>query len=420
MLTGLTIHNYRSLHHVSLFALPQFCVFVGANAAGKSNLADAMDFLSCVFRRGLVEAVRSKGGYESICYRRMRRSKSGIEFEIHAVAEESAPSIPRGRGARAVEFIYRFAFKATTGAITTQHTVGIEELRFRGTSPDTGWVGLCRDGEHMTVADSSGLQALNKAMGEDMVGWLPDYAERVTVPADELFVPTRLSNVPVIWSLCWLLSRCRVYQISPDTAKQTGVPEGSPELGRHGENLPAAVEFLRRRQGDAYEELLSHLKHAVPSMRKLETDYVETKQLGLFFSEDGVGRRWLSHDVSDGTIRVVGMFVALLDRRSKIVVIEEPENSLHPWILRHFINACKAATGKQVFLTTHSLVALNESPLEAIFLVTRKAGSTAVEKCDEKHPEAKQVIAEQLMGPGELWDSGALDAVPEQLEMFQE
>jgi predicted ATPase len=114
------------------------------------------------------------------------------------------------------------------------------------------------------------------------------------------------------------------------------------------------------------------------------------------------------------------MFVALLDRRNRIVVIEEPENSLHPWILRHFINACKAATGKQVFLTTHSLVALDESPLEGIFLVTRKAGGTAVEKCDEKHPEAKQAIAEQLMGPGELWDSGALDAVPEQLEMFQE
>src|SRR4030042_3343185 len=81
IINRLSVHNYRSIRKVELF-LPRLAVLVGINAAGKSNFCDSLDFLAEVYRHGLRVAVSRKGGYESICFRRARRSKGAIEFHI--------------------------------------------------------------------------------------------------------------------------------------------------------------------------------------------------------------------------------------------------------------------------------------------------------------------------------------------------
>ena len=67
----LEIHNYKSLRNVAIEPTP-LSVFVGPNASGKTNLADAIDFLRHVYAWGLEKAVENKGGYENICYRDSR------------------------------------------------------------------------------------------------------------------------------------------------------------------------------------------------------------------------------------------------------------------------------------------------------------------------------------------------------------
>lgn len=85
MITTLEIKNYKSLHDVKT-DLPRFGVLVGANAAGKSNFADAVEFLSLVARNGLPTAISDKGGYENICFRRLRRTRGGIQFRVRLEA----------------------------------------------------------------------------------------------------------------------------------------------------------------------------------------------------------------------------------------------------------------------------------------------------------------------------------------------
>jgi len=57
-------------------------VVIGANAAGKSNLADCLDFLGKVYSLGLEAAIKQKGGYENICYRKSRRATSPMYFSV--------------------------------------------------------------------------------------------------------------------------------------------------------------------------------------------------------------------------------------------------------------------------------------------------------------------------------------------------
>ncbi len=77
----LEIHNYKSLRNVAIEPTP-LSVFVGPNAAGKTNLVDAIDFLGHAYSWGLERAVTYKGGYESICFRDMDKSKESIRFRV--------------------------------------------------------------------------------------------------------------------------------------------------------------------------------------------------------------------------------------------------------------------------------------------------------------------------------------------------
>ena len=410
MLVDLHIRNYKSLRDVRLHNLPAFSVMVGANASGKSNFVDALDFLSAISRSGLAAAVRAKGGYENICFRKMRRSKAGIEFDL--TARLAMPSSPPRRHVGPLEFRYSFGFRATTEAFATDYKVTHERLTITlpdSTAPD---VEVARRGEEPPLVKVSDKAARGILLPPG--DFLERFVKHATLPEDELLWPSRLADLSPFRRLSQFLGGCRVYQISPEMARKPGIPERSPEVGRHGENLPAAIEFLKRNRKEAFEELVSHVKHAVSTLDHIETRYVETKELGLFFKERGVGKPWYAHDVSDGTLKTVAMFLPVVDPRVTIVAIEEPENCLHPWILRHFIEVCKAHSGsKQVFLTTHSPVAVDDVPIDSLFIVRRSGGQTQIERLDTLFPEARQVIAEELFGLGQYWDSGAIGAVPE-------
>ncbi len=79
------------------------------------------------------------------------------------------------------------------------------------------------------------------------------------------------------------------------------------------------------------------VKDVVPDLEYLRTDYTQTRQMGLFMQERGFGSQWYAEELSDGTLMSIALFLAILDSRYSCVFIEEPENSLHPWILRTFL-----------------------------------------------------------------------------------
>ena len=67
-LKKLRIHNYKSLRNVCFTPEP-FAALIGPNASGKSNFADAVHFLSEIYKHGLEPAIARKGGYENMVVR---------------------------------------------------------------------------------------------------------------------------------------------------------------------------------------------------------------------------------------------------------------------------------------------------------------------------------------------------------------
>ncbi|MFF4580656.1 AAA family ATPase [Streptomyces sp. NPDC001373] len=88
-LLGLTVRNFRTLTDTKL-PLGPLTVMVGPNAAGKSNVLHALEFLGDVARQGIEPALDSRGGFDVLAFRGGRRPVSRISIGLDGVWSDFA------------------------------------------------------------------------------------------------------------------------------------------------------------------------------------------------------------------------------------------------------------------------------------------------------------------------------------------
>lgn len=411
MLTEVTIANFKSLKSVSLPLRPM-SFLCGPNGSGKTNVAEALDFLSHVFRNGLQYAVAEKGGFYNMCFRGMRRTKGNIEFRVRGETKT--------RNETRIRFDISFSLKTKTEAIGADFTVASESHRFEFDSPAAPAVmEIDRTGNEYSLKSSGAQLSLPGLFGQ---GFDSAELERTLhrlfrARSQELLLgpPPSFAWEALTGSrrIAKELEGLRVFQISPRAARQPGTPSIEQGMGRHGENLSIAVaRFLSRRE--LAGRLMAWMQDASPRMSELLTRYTLTKQTGLFLQERGVGAPWYAEDLSDGTVSSLALFICLLEPLNRTVLIEEPENSLHPWLLKRFIERCREATAeRQVILTTHSPLVVAMAEPEELFLVERHGGQTEIVAAVQRDPTLSQFIRKNVLDLGEYWLSGGIGAVPE-------
>ena len=143
---------------------------------------------------------------------------------------------------------------------------------------------------------------------------------------------------------------------------------------------------------------------------------VDVKELGtmatLEFRQKIVGDeypwRFSSNNMSDGTLRVLGILVALfqgdpdMQKRVPLVGIEEPEIALHPAAAGVLLDALRDAAHKtQVITTSHSPDLLDDKHLDvdSILAVEAHDGNTVIAPVDEV---GRSVVRDKLFTTGEL------------------
>lgn len=114
-------------------------------------------------------------------------------------------------------------------------------------------------------------------------------------------------------------------------------------------------------------------------------------------------------NMSDGTLRALGILLAVYQIPSpSVLVIEEPEASIHPGALSILLDLIRfASRSMQVVVTTHSPEVLDSTWLadNNLRLVAWEDGTTIVSRVGEM---AGQALKAHLMGAGELLRSNAL------------
>ena len=157
-------------------------------------------------------------------------------------------------------------------------------------------------------------------------------------------------------------------------------------------------------------ELLAAIVPALGSIRALQ----HGNKFSLILRQEwGDDKRLKTEafNISDGTLRALGLVLAVYQKSTpSVMVIEEPEATIHPSALGVVLDLLRSASCKtQVIVTTHSPDVLDAKWIEDknLRIVDWRDGATSIRSISDSSREA---LRQHLMLAGELLRSNALDA----------
>lgn len=182
-----------------------------------------------------------------------------------------------------------------------------------------------------------------------------------------------------------------------------------------GENLWSVLRNLegRRQLDDRYATILGYMAEAFPGFDGLVIEPSSPNTLYASFLERGRQKPILASGISDGHLQLLILLTALFSEgrdRYSLMLIDEPETSLHPWAIAVLAKAIKQATeewGKQVLVATHSPVLMSQFDPDQILTVEQADGRTRITRLSDIE-EIKDLLQEYA--PGSLYMSEVIGA----------
>ena len=394
-ITSVTIKNYKSIAACDIQLRP-LMFLVGPNGAGKSNFLDSLRFVADALNSSLDHAIRDRGGIKEV-----RRRSGGHPNHFSIRLDFALPDGSTGH----------YAFRIGTSPLIRGYEVQREECVLQNAellTPETYF--HVHDG---TVTKTSLEVAPAAAI-------------------DRLFL-VHASGLKEFRPVYEAFSRMGFYSLNPDKIRDLQAPDPGNLLIRDGSNLASVLGQLSPSVKERIEEYLSIV---VPGVRGVEVKEIGPKET-LEFRQGVAGARhpwrFLANNMSDGTLRVLGILVALFQvnhdptKRVPLIGIEEPEIALHPAAAGVLLDGLREAAEKtQILITSHSPDLLDDKDLdvESILAVEARNGNTAILPVAEA---GRSAVRDRLYTTGELLrldqlrpDPVAIEAAnPKQLNLFK-
>lgn len=335
LVTRVRIRNYRNIAACDV-ELAQLSLVVGPNGAGKSNFLDAVGLVGDCLRSSLSDALRRRGGAREIARRTSGRAKYfGIRLDYNLGVGTGHYAVSLGAGRDGKLDVRREECRLVRGVET--HFCALDHGRVR----------------------------------ECTVSHPPP------APQDDLYL-MRLASVPEFRPVYDALSDVCVYRLNPDAIRELHEPEQGL-LRSDGRNVASVLEAIKRRSPKTKERLDRYLQAVVPELAavdKLALGPWRTLAFKKVVREGARHRRFLARDMSDGTLRIVGVLAALLQgaganvARHGLVCLEEPEAALHPGALEVLLDLlADGAERTQVVVTSQSADLLDHKQISVDSIV---------------------------------------------------
>lgn len=391
-ISELHVQGYKRLRDVKL-PLGPLTVLIGPNACGKTSVLEVLDLLRASAQASLGEQLVHLGGISSIASRGVSPAVLGL-----------AAAWPLAEA----QYHLRIRQKGTGYEIDLEHLEA--EAPFPEEENQPGVIIHGTPG-HRACRRRGGSEALVDIETDDRLGPLPDVAfnEAETILSQSVDPP-----MPLLASLLtYALGKVTVYGPldaspgSPVRQPQQLRPASLP--GHTGENLAAALHTIRSRDRPMYDMLENALRAAYPGFEWLDSEPVAAGPVVLVWREHG--RTFYANELSEGTLRFIWLTTILLSHEPPLfILIDEPEVSLHPDLLRILADLLVDASQR-----TQLLVATQSAELIGFL----KPEHLAVMEIDDEGwanvTPASEMDLEKWLEDytlGQLWTKGVLGGLP--------
>ncbi len=196
-----------------------------------------------------------------------------------------------------------------------------------------------------------------------------------------------------------------VLRLDPDALRRPAalIPEGQPVRLRddRGTGLPGVLDALQARNADTIAELNARMRALFPTFKslRLRNTSAHEKALGITL-QDGVEVG--ADEMSEGMLYFLALATLEYIDAAPIVLIEEPENGLHPARIAEVMRLFRRLSERtQIVLATHSPLVVNELEGHEISVVTRppQLGTQVVRLSDTPG----YAMRSHAYANGELW-----------------
>lgn len=377
----LRVKNFRALRNVEFKHIAPLSVLLGPNGSGKSTVFDVFAFLAECFTDGLRRAVSSRGD-GSLRDLRSRDAEDPISVELtyreggggerqYAISYHLEIDEEKGRPVVAREWMhwkrggygapFRFLdYERGTGSVITGETPEDQDIRIE---------------RPLTGADVLAVSTLGQLAENPRVKALRDFVTG------------------------WQLSHL-------SATEMRAIPTAGPQehLSRNGNNLVNVIQYFQENYPDRLAAIFDTLKRRVPRLERVEPVMLPTGHLLLMVKDAPFSQPVQARYASDGTLKLLAYLVQLQDPNPPpLIGIEEPENFLHPKLLRELAEECQQASLQtQLIVTTHSPFFLDGLEPRQVWAMSRDDNGYSYVKRVADMPGIAEHLAEGA-SLGQLW-----------------
>lgn len=461
----LRIRNFKSVKSAELRLKPGLNILIGPNGSGKTNLLSALKFIRDLFAHGAGLAIAKGGGARRNYHRDMKQ----ISFQIDTSYGE------RSFDRRRVPHLLRWCITISQRGPEQLTTITSERLTLFALPTQgrqevfSASLDRTRRHAHSHVgADRRGrfgkdlfkvAHIPRRRRKDELIASIRDRVSDILKAAkpngDRAFLPRLFHIDDTLTHTADLFLNLNEYNILPDVARQAADQLPVVEMLPDGRNLGEVIHTLEQRNfhrlrssAQAYEDMAFSPYKAYwsyPNLRfvsrsgswsrgdlrpvltninrelgtavspiesvSVEMDPTSGKRFVVFKAGK---HKFYPEEVSDGTIKWLCILVSIYVPFSRVYLLEEPENFLHPWMQQKLIRIMReqALKNRTIFLlTSHSATVLNAADIEEILLVRSARKGTVISPVQSRD-QIRRVLSESNFGLGDLWVSGAIGGVP--------
>ncbi len=370
MIRTLAIANYRSLRNL-VAPLGRLSLIRGANGSGKSNLYRALRLLAETAQGGVVASLAREGGLGSTFWagpETISRAMRSREVPVQGGPRQERVSLRLGFGGEEMSYAIDLGLPTPSLSAFAKDPEIKRECIWGGPQPRPASLLVDRRGPLVRSREGRQWEVLTQSLApfDSLLAQLAD--------------PQR---APEVLALREEIRSWRFYDSfradAEAPARQPQIGTRTPVLSHDGRDLAAALQTIleigdRAALDDAVEDAFPGARLSIRQ---------DDGRFEVELSQDGLLRPLAGAELSDGTLRALLWMAALLTPRPPaLMVLNEPETSLHPDLMSSLARLIRhAARHTQVWVVSHSsrlIAALEEDPECESIELEKEMGETRI------------------------------------------